>query len=467
MCKQQLIKEALKPLAKSEINIGVLGGAGYVGLVTGVGLAALGHQVVSQDIDQNRLEMLRDARSAVYEDGLEPILCQLIDIDQISFTDDQPGTIRSSDAIFIAVGTPSLADGAADLSAVIAVAEQLRDEISKYTVVVVKSTVPVGTIDVVTDILSQKLTPGEDFDVVSNPEFLREGSGLIDFFAPSRIIVGSDSERAMKVLRDIYEPLLEGHSVVNVPWIDASREIPYVETDVTSAQLTKYAANAYLATRISFINEIAGISEKVGGNIGDIVAGLGLDPRIGPGYLQPGIGFGGPCLDKDLRALITVAGENSYDPVLLNGVLKRNELQLREVMNKISGALGSSLYQKRVALLGLAFKEGTNDVRHSLSIRLYRALRDQGASVVGHDVLALDEVKELEPNLEVSSEVSDVLAGAEVVVVLNSESVYTDIDWSSAGLPGQPPFVVDTRGVLDIAALEANEIPFYVLGSTA
>ena len=284
-------------MAKSEINIGVLGGAGYVGLVTGVGLAALGHKVVSQDIDQNRLEMLSDARSAVYEDGLEPILRQLIDIDQISFTDDQPETIRSSDAVFIAVGTPSLADGAADLSAVIAVAEQLRDEISKYTVVVVKSTVPVGTIDVVTDILLQKLTIGEDFDVVSNPEFLREGSGLIDFFTPSRIIVGSSSERALNVLRDIYEPLLKGHSVVVVPWIDADREIPYVETDVTSAQLTKYAANAYLATRISFINEIAGISEKTGGNIGDIVTGLGLDPRIGPGYLQPGIGFGGPCLD--------------------------------------------------------------------------------------------------------------------------------------------------------------------------
>ncbi|MEE8046277.1 MAG: UDP-glucose 6-dehydrogenase, partial [Dehalococcoidia bacterium] len=187
-------------MSAAEIKIGVIGGAGYVGLVTGVGLAALGHKVMSQDIDQNRLSMLRDGKSAVYEDGLEPILRSLIDIDQISFTDDQPETIRSSDALFIAVGTPSLDDGAADLSAVIAVAEELRDEISKYTVVVVKSTVPAGTIDVVVEILSQKLIAGEDFDVVSNPEFLREGSGLIDFFAPSRIIVGSNSERALKVL---------------------------------------------------------------------------------------------------------------------------------------------------------------------------------------------------------------------------------------------------------------------------
>ena len=446
-------------------DIGVIGGAGYVGLVTGVGLAALGHRVIAEDIDQRRLEMLRAGKSAVYEDGLEAILGELIEMGQISFTDDLSETLRGSEVLFIAVGTPSLADGAADLSAVISVAEQLRDEIDRYTVIVVKSTVPAGTIEVVNDVLSQKLREREDFDVVSNPEFLREGSGLIDFFAPSRVIVGSRSERALAVLREIYEPLLSGRVVVDVPWIDSSREIPYVETDSTSAQLTKYAANAYLATRISFINEIAGISEKVGGNIGDIVYGLGLDPRIGPGYLNPGIGFGGPCLDKDLRALITVAGENSYDPVMFNGVVRRNELQLQEVMNKITGALGSSLYQRRIALLGLAFKEGTNDVRYSLSVRLYRALRDQGASVVGHDLLAVQEAKELEPELEALVDVTDVLAGAEVVVVLNSEPSYADIDWSAAGVGGHPPHVIDTRGILAAGSLEAAGITFDVLGS--
>jgi len=447
-------------------DIGVIGGAGYVGLVTGVGLAALGHKVISMDLDQKRLAMLRSGKSAVYEDGLEPILVKLNEMEQISFTDDQSETVRNSDVLFIAVGTPSLSDGAADLSSVIAVAEQLRDEISKYTVIVVKSTVPVGTLNIVTDILSQQLTEGEDFDVVSNPEFLREGSGLIDFFAPSRIIVGSSSERANAALREIYDPLLAGTTVVDVPWIDSGHDIPYVETDATSAQLTKYAANAYLATRISFINEIAGISEKVGGNIGDIVEGLGLDPRIGPGYLQPGIGFGGPCLDKDLRALITVAGDNSYDPVLFNGVLQRNELQLREVMNKITEAVGSILYQKRVALLGLAFKEGTNDVRHSLSIRLYRALRDQGASVIGHDVLAVDEARELEPELEVSTNLNEVLSEADVVVALNSEFTYSEIEWSRVANSGTTPFVVDTRGILNGQSLGSSGLSFVVLGST-
>jgi UDPglucose 6-dehydrogenase len=446
-------------------DIGVIGGAGYVGLVTGVGLAALGHKVISMDLDQKRLEMLRSGKSAVYEDGLEPILAKLNEMEQISFTEDQSETVRNSDVLFIAVGTPSLSDGAADLSAVIAVAEQLREEISKYTVIVVKSTVPVGTLNIVTDILSQKLIEGEDFDVVSNPEFLREGSGLIDFFAPSRIIVGSSSERANVVLRDIYEPLLAGTTVVDLPWIDSSHEIPYVETDTTSAQLTKYAANAFLATRISFINEIAGISEKVGGNIGDIVEGLGLDPRIGPGYLQPGIGFGGPCLDKDLRALITVAGENSYDPVLFNAVLQRNDLQLREVVNKITAAVGPSLYKKRIALLGLAFKEGTNDVRHSLSIRLYRVLRDQGALVAGHDYLAVDEAMEMESGLQASTDISSTIIGADVVVTLNTEPDYANIDWQIIAEHQSSTYVIDTRGVLDRKSLLNSGLRHDVLGS--
>jgi len=445
-------------------RVGVIGGAGYVGLVTGVGLAALGHKTVSMDLDQARLAQLRNGKSAVYEEGLEPLLAQLIKDDWISFTDSQSEAVEDADAVFIAVGTPSLDSGAADLSAVIAVAEQLREQIKNYTVIVVKSTVPVGTLDVITEILSRDLEEGDDFDVVSNPEFLREGSGLIDFFAPSRVIVGTHSERARKILRDIYEPLLEQRTAVETDFVDSSRQIPYLETDAVSAQLTKYAANAYLATRISYINEIAGLSEKIGGNIGDIIEGLGLDPRIGPGYLQPGIGFGGPCLDKDLRALITVAGENSYDPVLFNGVLQRNELQLREVMKKITDAIGPSLYQKRIALLGLAFKEGTNDVRHSLSIRLYRALRDQGASVIGHDVLAADDARKLEPELKASGDLRTVIDDTDAIVVLNDEPTYRDLDLTIASDSSNKPFVLDTRGVLDIRKLESKGIVVEVVG---
>lgn len=445
-------------------RIGVIGGAGYVGLVTGVGLAALGHKTVSMDLDQSRLAQLRKGKSAVYEEGLEPLLAQLIKDDWISFTDSQLEAVEDADAVFIAVGTPSLDSGAADLSAVIAVAEQLREQIKNYTVIVVKSTVPVGTLDVITEILSRDLEESVDFDVVSNPEFLREGSGLIDFFDPSRVIVGTESETARKILRDIYEPLLAQRTVVKTDFANSTRQIPYIETDAVSAQLTKYAANAYLATRISYINEIAGLSEKVGGNINDIIEALGLDPRIGSGYLQPGIGFGGPCLDKDLRALITVSGENSYEPVMFNGVLQRNELQLREVMKKITGAIGSSLYRKRIALLGLAFKEGTNDVRHSLSIRLYKLLKDQGADVIGHDYLAVKEAVELESGLNASADLDTVLRTADVIVVLNREDNYSKIDWSNLVSTGAMPYVLDTRGVIDIDELAKNEIEFSVLG---
>ena len=448
-------------------DIGIIGGAGYVGLITGVGFAALGHKVSSQDIDQERLELLRTGQATFYEDGLEPILRELIDRNQIVFTDDQSATIRESTVVFIAVSTPPISSGAADLSEVISVAERLRDEIKKYTVVVVKSTVPVGTVNVIVDILSKKLKVGKDFDVVSNPEFLREGMGLIDFFAPARVIVGTTSERASKVVHEIYAPLLDGRTIVEVPWLEPDRDIPYLETDPTSAQLIKYASNAFLATRVSFINEIAGISEKVDGNIGEIVHGLGLDPRIGSGYLRPGIGFGGPCLDKDLRALITMAGESSYDPVLFNAVLRRNQLQLLEVMNKITVALGNSVNQKRIALLGLAFKEGTNDVRHSLSISLYKALRDQGSIVTGHDVLAVSEAQCLAPELVASTDIDRVLAGTDVVVILNAEPVYANIDWSALAGDNDPsPYVIDTRGVLDIQALTSSGIRFDVLGSS-
>jgi len=446
-------------------NIGVIGGAGYVGLVTGVGLAALGHKVISMDLDRHRVDLLRQGRSAVYEQGLEDLLAELSSRAQITFTNNPAETVQASDVLFVAVGTPSLDNGGADLSAVITVAEQIREYISKYTVIVVKSTVPVGTLGAITEILSQTLTEGEDFDVVSNPEFLREGTGLVDFFAPSRIIVGSDSKRAKSVLREIYKPLLDGSTVVQIPWIDPDNTISYLETDAVSAQMTKYAANAFLATRISFINEIAGLSEKVGGSIEDIVKGLGMDPRIGSAYLQPGIGFGGPCLDKDLRALITVAGENSYEAVMLNGVLNRNELQLREMVNKITLAVGPSLYRKRIALLGLSFKEGTNDVRNSISIRLYRLLNDLGASVVGHDVLATDEVAILEPKFEVYADLPSVLKGAEVIVLLNREDIYSAIDWIEVSVGPKKPHVLDTRGILNVQELQKLDISYDVLGS--
>ncbi|MBC63624.1 MAG: UDP-glucose 6-dehydrogenase [Chloroflexi bacterium] len=443
-------------------KIGVIGGAGYVGLVTSVGLASLGHNVLSQDLNLNRINLLKKGKSEVYEEGLENILSDLIFQKFINFTDNIEETIRHSDVVFVAVGTPSLSDGRADMSQIISVAEKLRDLIDHYTIVVVKSTVPVGAIEVIQDILSEKLSIGEDFDVVSNPEFLREGSGLIDFYNPSRIIIGCNSEFSGSVLREIYKPLLDREFKVRNPFSNKNQIIEILLTDPVSAQMVKYASNAFLATRISFINEIAGISEKVGGNISDIIYGIGLDPRIGSDYLKPGIGFGGPCLDKDLRALITLSEENYFDSVMLNGVLRRNDLQLQEVINKINIVLGSSLYKHRISILGLAFKEGTNDVRHSLSIRLAKFLIEQGAIVTGHDILATNEAALMEDKLIVSENLNDVLNQAEIVIILNSEKIYSEINWSNIS---PKTYVIDTRGIVNISELEKHSIKYDVLGT--
>ena len=443
-------------------KIGIIGGAGYVGLVTSVGLASLGHNVLSQDLNLNRINLLKKGKSEVYEEGLENILSDLIFQKFINFTDNIEETIRHSDVVFVAVGTPSLSDGRADMSQIISVAEKLRDLIDHYTIVVVKSTVPVGAIEVIQDILSEKLSIGEDFDVVSNPEFLREGSGLIDFYNPSRIIIGCNSEFSGSVLREIYKPLLDREFKVRNPFSNKNQIIEILLTDPVSAQMVKYASNAFLASRISFINEIAGISEKVGGNISDIIYGIGLDPRIGSDYLKPGIGFGGPCLDKDLRALITLSEENYFDSVMLNGVLRRNDLQLQEVINKINIVLGSSLYKHRISILGLAFKEGTNDVRHSLSIRLAKFLIEQGAIVTGHDILATNEAALMEDKLIVSENLNDVLNQAEIVIILNSEKIYSEINWSNIS---PKTYVIDTRGIVNISELEKHSIKYDVLGT--
>ncbi len=443
-------------------KIGVIGGAGYVGLVTSVGLSSLGHNVLSQDLNLNRINLLEKGKSEVYEEGLENILSDLISEKLISFTENIEKTIRHSDVVFVAVGTPSLSDGRADMSQIISVAEKLRDLIDHYTIVVVKSTVPVGAIEIIQDILSEKLSIGEDFDVVSNPEFLREGSGLIDFYNPSRIIIGCNTKFSGNVLKEIYKPLIDREYKVANQFSNKNQIIEILLTDPVSAQMVKYASNAFLATRISFINEIAGISEKVGGKISDIIYGIGLDPRIGADYLKPGIGFGGPCLDKDLRALITLSEENYFDSVMLNGVLRRNDLQLQEVINKINIILGSSLYKHRISILGLAFKEGTNDVRHSLSIRLAKFLIEQGAIVTGHDVLATNEAALMEDKLIVSENLNDVLKQAEIIIILNSEKIYSEINWSNIS---PKTYIIDTRGIVNISELEKHSIKYDVLGT--
>ena len=449
-------------------QICVVGGAGYVGLVTGVGLAALGHNVTCVDIDRRRVEMLNLGRSPIYEEGLEPLLSELLTAGAIRFETDLAASVGEAEIVFVAVGTPSLADGRADLSQAISVAEDLARSLRGYTVIAVKSTVPVGALTVMDDVLATHLEPGQDYDIVSNPEFLREGRGLQDFFDPDRIIVGSDSGRASQVLRDLYAPLVDRSNEHARRYAGASAApVPYIETDPASAQTIKYAANAFLATRISFINEVAGLCERLGAEVSDVVYGLGLDPRIGPSYLQPGIGFGGPCLEKDLRALIRLSEEQEYEPVLLNAVLERNHLQVVEVQNKLTRGIGPSLYRRTVAVLGLAFKEGTNDVRNSLSLRLMRGLIDQGATVRGHDPLAVPQAAELFPDATYCEDPYDAMEGADAAVILTAAPEYRLLDLArvSAAMPGG--LLMDTRNLLDRAQVQRAGLRHEAIGRAA
>ena len=381
------------------MNICLVGGAGYVGLITGLGMADIGHSVINVDVDEDRVRTLQSGKSPIYEEGIETVLVRNFESGRLSFTTDLQSAVASSEVVFIAVGTPSLEDGQADLSQVIQVAEELVKSIDRYKVIVIKSTVPVGTVELVLGILGREKSEGTHFDIVSNPEFLREGKGLYDFFHPDRIVIGASSEKARAMMRTIYSPVIEGR----VSWpgqgprSPTSVPVPVVETDLASAQIIKYASNTFLAARISFTNETAGLCEKVGADIKEVARGIGHDPRIGHGYLEAGIGFGGPCLEKDLRALIKIAEGNGYEPQLLRAVLERNERQVGEVIGKLKEHIGYLLYKKIIAVWGLSFKAGTNDVRNSPALKVIDWLEKEGATVRAHDPVAIPEVRALKP----------------------------------------------------------------------
>ena len=432
-------------------DIGVIGGAGYVGLVTSVGLAALGHKVVSMDLDKTRLEMLRSGKSAVYEEGLEPILGRLNELGQISFTDDQSKTVRESDVLFIAVGTPSLSDGAADLSAVIAVAEQLRDEISKYTVIVVKSTVPVGTLNIVTDILSQKLTEGEDFDVVSNPEFLREGNAIDDFRTPDRVVCGVESEEAQAALEQLYAPFTgDGH--------------PLLFFDIHSSEMVKYASNAMLACKISFINEIASLCERNGANIERVRTGMCADSRIGHQFFKPGIGYGGSCFPKDTLAVMEM-GDNANAPCLVNtAVHELNQRQRRWFANRILEHFDNDLTGKKVALWGLAFKPNTDDVRDAPSIDIAKTLIDAGAEVTGFDPEAWETYGSEVPEVTIVSNMYEAAADADALVICTEWDEFSSPDFDLLKAKLKDQVIFDGRNLYIRAEMARHGFHYYSVG---
>jgi UDPglucose 6-dehydrogenase len=451
-------------------DLGVIG-TGYVGLVTGTCLSLLGHRVVCVDKDEERISALKAARMPFYEPGLEELVSRNVREERLSFVG--PGGLAEltgeADVIFIAVDTPEGKDGSADLSSVAAVAKDIGRALSESEtpprerplVVVNKSTVPVGSGDYVSMLIRDGLEEAGGGEanvlVASNPEFLREGSALYDSLFPDRIVVGSDSREALDILRALYEPVIEqGFSTELDPRPKVA--VPFVTTDLVSAEMIKYAANAFLATKISFINEIANLCELVGADVSEVAYGIGLDGRIGARFLNAGIGWGGSCFPKDVAALRAVAREYDYEPLLLDATVAVNERQLKRVIAKLQREL-HTLKGKRVALLGLSFKPNTDDLREAPSLTIARTLNSLGARVVGYDPVAGKKAMELVANLKVVFDPYEALRGAHAAVVVTEWEEFRSLDLKrAAALMDRPKLLVDGRSnsVDPTAAVEAG-----------
>ncbi|MDQ3926652.1 MAG: UDP-glucose/GDP-mannose dehydrogenase family protein [Actinomycetota bacterium] len=454
-------------------NVGVVG-AGYVGLVTGACLAHVGHRVTLVDRDAERIEQLEGGRVPFFEPDLEELLAR--NRKCLSFATEFSEVVREADVVFIAVDTPQGDDGSADLSSVGTVARGIGRALSEASpearrerplVVVNKSTVPVGSGDYVSMLIQEGAAEGEndgiDYRVVSNPEFLREGSAVYDSLFPDRIVLGADERDALDTMRALYEPIIE-QSFPTRTDPRPKDAVPFVTTDLVSAEMIKYAANAFLATKISFINEISGICELVGADVGNVAHGMGLDERIGSRFLSAGIGWGGSCFPKDVAALRAIAREYDHEAVLLDAAVAVNERQRKQVIAKLQKDL-RTLKGKRIALLGLAFKPNTDDLREAPSLKIASALDRHGARAVGYDPVAGKKAAGLLPSLEVVFDPYEALSGAHAAVLVTEWDEFRELDleWA-ASLMKKPPLLVDGRNALDPRDVNAAGIRYRGFG---
>ena len=412
----------------------VMIGSGYVGLVSGACFADFGHDVVCVDKDAAKIDSLKAGRMPIYEPGLEQLVAGNVAAGRLSFTADLTASVAGADAIFIGVGTPSRrGDGHADLSYVYAATREIAAAVTGPTVVVTKSTVPVGTGDEVERIL-REARPEIDVAVVSNPEFLREGAAIGDFKRPDRVVIGTDDERAREVMREVYRPLYINDN-------------PILFTSRRTSELTKYAANAFLATKITFINEIADLCEAVGADVQDVSRGIGLDNRIGRKFLHAGPGYGGSCFPKDTLALLKTA-EDFESPVhIVEAVVKVNDSRKRAMGRKVLHALGDSPKGKTVALLGLTFKPNTDDMRDAPSIAIAQALRDAGVTVRAYDPEGIEPARRMMPELTYCKDAYEAAAGADAVVIVTEWDAFRALDLPKLASIMTAPVLVDLRNV--------------------
>ena len=414
----------------------VMVGSGYVGLVSGACFADFGHEVVCVDKVESKVAALQRGEIPIFEPGLSELVRTNAAAGRLSFTTDLAGPVAEADAVFIAVGTPSRrGDGFADLSYVYAATREIAGAIRGYTVIVTKSTVPVGTGDEVERII-RELRPDADFAVVSNPEFLREGAAIEDFKRPDRIVVGTDDERARTVMADIYRPLYLNNA-------------PILNTGRRTAELTKYAANAFLATKITFINEIADLCEKVGADVHDVARGIGLDGRIGRKFLHPGPGFGGSCFPKDTLALAYTAREVNAPQTIVEQVIEVNNSRKKKMAQKVIDFCGGSVKGLTVAVLGLTFKPNTDDMRDAPSLDIVPALQAAGANIVGFDPEGMAEAGKLMPGIRFAKTAYEAVTGADVLVVITEWHEFRGLDPRRIKEAMRQPRIVDLRNIFN------------------
>jgi len=432
-------------------------GSGYVGLVTGACMAEMGNHVVCVDIDKDKIARLNKGEIPIYEPGLEAYVERNVEAGRLEFTTDVQKGVDHGLFQFIAVGTPPDEDGSADLKHVLAVAKSIGEHMNEYRIVVDKSTVPVGTADKVREAIEQELQKRSkpiEVDVVSNPEFLKEGAAINDFMKPDRIIIGTDNPRTAELLRALYEPFNRNHDRV-------------IAMDIRSAELTKYAANAMLATKISFMNELANLAERFGADIEHVRIGIGSDPRIGYHFIYPGVGYGGSCFPKDVRALARSAADAGYEARLLDSVEDVNNRQKQRLFGKISEHYDGELEGRTVAVWGLSFKPRTDDMREAPSRTLMEALWDAGVTVRAYDPEAMDEAKRLYPDqdrLELCETAYEALDGADCLAIVTEWQEFRSPDLETIKEKLDKPVIFDGRNLYDPEMLKTLGLTYYAIG---
>ena len=410
-------------------------GTGYVGLVSGACLADFGHKVECVDIDQARIDTLNKNEIPIYEPGLKELVHRNVEGERLSFSTDLKAAVKSTNVVFVAVGTPALDNGETDLSYVFSAVEELARYLNGYKVIVQKSTAPVGSARRVAEIVAKNAPAGSEFDVVSNPEFLREGSAIEDFLRPNRVVIGADSDRARSVMKDVYRPLY-------------LLETPIVSTSLETAELIKYASNAFLATKISFINEIAAICERVGATVDDVAKGIGLDGRIGSKFLHAGIGYGGSCLPKDVTSLIHVSRQHGYEPTIIAAAHAINRGLVDAALGKLTAAVGD-LKGKTIGLLGLAFKPNTDDLREAPSLRIVERLRAAGAVLKAFDPIAMDNFKKVPggEKIDYCKNAYDTADDCDALMLLTEWNQFRELDFERLKKLMRRPVLIDCRNV--------------------